>query len=202
MERLMLEEQWDAFFQRLLDGTRAAIREFAAKHSTEEVCDFAYDSEPCYGYVLTCFNTTNANFKLVKHLHDSQVAQRKTVLGMPSWRSAAYYQVRSHGVVPYCNNPGYFPYQGFTDIQFPEWEKFAHSDDYPKSERHEDDYLMNRAALILAQALDTLVEDGSFELLKLAHPTRLGFTIHDEPHCIVRILNLPEVEQRLTNRCT
>lgn len=192
----MQEEQWGAFLQRLMDGSRAAIRDFAAKYPAEEVCDFAYDSEPCYGYVLTCFNTTKANVKFVKWRHDFRVAQRKNVLSMPSWRGAAYYQVRSHSVVPFCNSPGDFPYPDFSNIQFPEWESYAHSDDYPTPETQEDDYLMNRAALIFSQALDTLAEDGSFELLRLARPTQLGFTFHDEPHCVVRILNFPETGRR------
>ena len=196
----MQVEQWDTFLQRLLDGSRAAIREFAAQHPSEEVCDFAYDSEPCCGYVLTCFNTTKANVKHVKEHHDYQLAQRKRVLAMPSWRAAAYYQVRSHGVVPFCNNTGYFAYQGFSDIQFPEWESFAQSEEYPKPESHEDAYLMSRAALIFAQSLDTLTEDGSFEVLGLASPTLLGFGFHDEPHCVVRMLRLPEAEPRLTSR--
>jgi hypothetical protein len=52
----MQESDWDLYWERLVEQTKLAIQQFAKEHGDEEVCYFAYDSEPCYGFVLTCFN--------------------------------------------------------------------------------------------------------------------------------------------------
>ncbi|MBA3484014.1 MAG: hypothetical protein H0T51_19595 [Pirellulales bacterium] len=187
----MQEEQWADFLQRLIDGSLAAIDQFATTHPTEEICYFAYDSEPCYGYVLTCFNTTNANSRHVQEWHQRNTSYRKKLLANPTWRDSAYYKVKTNCVLPFCNNTGDFAYQGFTEIKFPEWDECARSDKYPERLNHQDDYLESRVALIFAQALDTLAEGGSFEKLRLASPTLLGFGFHDHDQYVVRMLKLP-----------
>lgn len=188
----MDEAQWDVFLQRLLDASRTAIRRFAAEHPADEVCYFAFDSEPRYGYVLTCFNTSQADLRHVHEWHDKQVAYRKELLSQPVWRGHAYYQVKANSVSPFCNNTGDFAYQDFAEVKFPEWQAFAESDDYPEVPNDNDDYLQNRVALLFARALDTLAEEGSFSALRLASPTLLGFAFHDQDQLIVRMLNLPE----------
>ena len=190
-DRFVEEEQWDIFFQRLVEGTRAAIQQFATEHPTAEVCYFAYDSEPCYGYVLTCFNTTDAEIRHIREWHDRRINYRKEILSNDVWRSNAYYQVKANSVLPFCNETGDFAYQGFTELRFPEWEAFAQSETYPEHRDHEDDYLECRVALIFAKALDTLAEDGGFEKLRLASPTLLGFGFHDQDQYVVRMLHVP-----------
>jgi hypothetical protein len=187
----MDEAQWDVFLQRLLDASRAAIRRFAAEHPAGELCYFAFDSEPRYGYVLTCFNTSRANLQHVREWHDKRVAYRKELLSQSVWRDHAYYQVKANSVSPFCNNTGDFAYQDFAEVKFPEWQAFAESNDYPEASNDNDDYLQNRVALIFARALDTLAEEGSFSGLRLSSPTMLGFGFHDQDQLIVRMLNLP-----------
>ncbi len=114
----MDEAQWDLFLQRLLDASRAAIQRFAAEHPTDEVCYFAFDSEPRYGYVITCFNTSYANLRHVREWHEKQVAYRKKLLAQPVWRDHAYYQMKANSVSPFCNNTGDFAYQDFAEVRY------------------------------------------------------------------------------------
>jgi hypothetical protein len=74
----MDEAQWEVFLQRLLDASRTAIGRFAAQHPADEVCYFAFDAEPRYGYVLICCNTSHANLR-----HD--LAEVK----FPEWQAFA-----------------------------------------------------------------------------------------------------------------
>jgi hypothetical protein len=187
----MDEAQWDVFLQRLLDGSRPAIRRFAAEHPGDEVCYFAFDSEPRYGYVLICFNTSQSNLRHVSEWHEKRVAYRKALLSQQVWRDRAYYQVRTHSVLPFCDNTGDFAYQGFAEVKYPEWQTAAESEEYPQASDDNNDYLQNRVALLFAQALDVLAEEGSFSSLGLACPTLLGFGFHDQEQLIVRMLNLP-----------
>ena len=187
----MQEEQWDIYLQQLIDGTRTAIEKFALEHPNEEVCYFAYDSEPCYGYVLTCFNTTEANRLYVPLRHEELVSRRKGQTEKWGRRKQDYYFLRTSSVLPFCNNTGEFRYQDFAELKFPEWQQFAESESYPEFEDNDRDYLLNHVAWLFGKALDTLAEDGSFEKLKLASPTLLGFAFHDEEQYVVRLLRFP-----------
>ena len=188
----MEEKDWGSYFDKLYKESKIAIDKFAKEHGEEEVSYFCYDSEPCYGYILTCFNTTNESLKYVHDTQKENIKYCDELLSKDAWRNNAYYQVKVNSVTPYCNNAGDFKYQGYTNIGFPEWEKFANSDEYPENPDHEDDYLESRAALIFWKVLQRLADEGAFKKLKLAKPTLLGFGFHDEEQYIVRMLNVPE----------
>lgn len=66
----MQENDWDEFLEKLKSETIQAIDKFASEYPEEEVCYFAYDTEPCYGYVLTCFNTSQVSIKHVNELRN------------------------------------------------------------------------------------------------------------------------------------
>ncbi len=187
----MEEIEWDRFLEKLLIETNQAIDKFALEHPNEEVCYFAYDTEPCYGYVLTCFNTTESSIKHVSEWHKRNIKYCGELLDDDVWRNSAYYQVKANSVLPYCDNTGDFEYQGFTEINFPEWEKYANSENYPEPPSHEDDYLESRVALIFWKALQKLSDDGAFTKLNMATPTLLGFGYHDDDPVVVRMLNVP-----------
>ena len=174
----------------MVSGTREAIISFSSTHPNEEVCYFAFDCDPIYGYVLACFNTTDNSLRYVKERQERNLLRGKKILGNDKYRDNAYYYVESLNVPPHCNNTGDFKYQGYSEISFPEWEEYSRSDEYPKSEGHKDDYLDNRVAFIFWQALTQLVEEGAFSNLKLASPTLVGFMFHDQQEIVVRILNM------------
>lgn len=188
----MEESDWDGFLEKLKSETRRAIGKFASENPNEEVCHFAYDTEPCYGYVLTCFNTSQASIKHVNEWHERNTKYCGELLNNKTWRNCAYYQVKANRVLPYCDNAGDFEYQGFTEINFPEWESFANSEHYPEAPNHEDDYLESRVALIFWKGLQELADAGAFSKLRLATPTLLGFGFHDEEQIVVRMLNIPK----------
>ncbi len=185
------EGDWGVFQQRLIEGTRAAIREFAARHPEETVCAFAYDCDPSAGSVLTSFNTARAEAEFVRKTHERNVRHRREVLSKPAAWSRAFYQIKANRVLPFCDRTGDFAYQDFSEIRFPEWRELFEHPEYPEPSGGQDDYLHARAAAIFVRALDLLVEDGTFGTLRLASPTLLGVAFHDEQHCVVRMLRLP-----------
>ena len=81
-------------------------------------------------------------------------------------------------------------YQGFTTIEFPEWQAFAESAEYPAGD-DDSDYLTNRAARLFCRAFVRLVQEQAFAELKLAQPTLLGFAFHDDEQVIVEMLGIP-----------
>jgi hypothetical protein len=188
----MQESDWDVFLERLVTESKRAISSFASEHPTEEVCHFAFDSEPSYGYVLTSFNMTRVSLAKVRERHDHDARYLLDLLQHPKSRDEAYYYVRSHSLLPFCNNPGDFAYQQHAEVQLPEWRTFFESPDYVDPDDPDKDYLANRVARLFCRAIDQLVRDNAFASLRLASPTLLGFAFHDhEPH-VLQILNFPD----------
>lgn len=189
------EQQWESFLERLLVASRAALARFAAEHADEELCAFAYDSDPGNGYVLIALNTSAANLAYVRKQHENAVAMRRQILAQPHARQSAYYHVKANSVRPFCDNTGDFAYQDFAEVSFPEWQELFESASYKEPAPGEDDYLESHAALIFARAIDTLVDEGAFAGLRLASPTLLSFAFHDQPSYVLRMLRLPGDER-------
>jgi hypothetical protein len=188
----MKESDWDLYLERLVQETKSATEQFAAEHADEEVCYFAFDSEPRYGYVLTCFNTSRASLEFTRKQLAYHTQYRRRLLEDPIWFDNAHYKAKAHALLPFCNNTGDFAYQEFTRIDFPEWQEYAESDDYPHSDDEDEDYLLNRVARLFCRATDLLVERRSFNKLRLARPFLIGFGFHDHDQYVLHILNLPE----------
>jgi hypothetical protein len=182
------DDEWEKDLRRLLDASREAIRRFQREHGDEEVCYFAYDSDPQYGYVLICFNTSEASRRSVASSYAHSVARRVKNLREPAFVDSALYMAESTAALPFCNNTGDFEYQGFAEVKFERWEEEA-------PEGHiEDDHdnpLLNRVAWLLCCAIDTLVDEKAFDSLKLASPTLVGFAFHDSEQHVLRMLRLP-----------
>ena len=189
---MIQEADWDIFLKRLVAESKRAINAFSSEHPDEEVCYFAYDSEPCYGYVLTAFNTTRASLATAREQHDYHSRYLVDLLKHPNSAKQAFYHAKSHSVLPFCNNPGDFAYQHFAEIQFPEWQEFYESPDYLEAEKPEDDYLTNRVAHLFCHAIDRLVSEHAFAPLRLASPTLLGFSLHHHTPRVLQILNFPD----------
>jgi hypothetical protein len=188
----MQESDWDSFLERLVVQTKSAIDQFAAEHGDQEVCYFAYDSEPRYGYVLTCFNTSSAARANVREQREYHTRYRRELMADPVWVNDACYQVRANSISPICNNTGDFAYQGFTEIAFPEWKEFAESAAYPEAGDNDEDYLQSRVSRLFSRATDQLVDSGAFWALRLATPMLMGSGFHDGGQHILDMLNLPE----------
>ena len=188
----MQESDWESFLERLVEQTKSAVESFAAAHPGEEVCYFAYDSEPRYGYVLTCFDTSQNSWEFVRKQLQHNTHYRRNLLDKAAWFDNAYYQAKANALLPFCNNTGDFAYQGFTQIQFPEWGEYAESAEYPVSEDEDEDYLTNRVARLFCRATDRLVDQNVFAPLRLARPTLIGFGFHDHDQFVVNMLNAPD----------
>lgn len=191
----MNDKDWESFYIRLLDGTRAAVDAFAAEHAGEEVCYMAFDSEPRYGYVLIAFNTPQSSARSVREAYEYQIAYRRKLLtdGLDAWLDCAYYQLSSPSLLPFCNETGDFMYQDYRRIDFPEWQTFAESPEYPvQPDRRPDcldDYLESRAAYIFWRVFEALTAERYFDRLRLASPMLLGFAFHDGPQQVLYVLN-------------
>jgi hypothetical protein len=94
-------------------------------------------------------------------------------------------------VLPFCQNPGDFAYQGFTDaIYFEGWQDFTLSPDYPgKFSETGRDYLQCRLIGVFSEAIDQLVANNAFACLNLDTAFRVGFCFHDGPEFVVRVIN-------------
>jgi hypothetical protein len=182
------DDEWEKDLTRLLDASREAIRKFQREHGDEEVCYFAYDSDPQYGYVLICFNTTEASRRSVASSYADSVARRVKNLRQPAFLDSALYMAESTAELPFCNNTGDFEYQGFAEVKFEHWEQQAPEADI---EDDHDNPLLNRVAWLLSRAIDTLADEDAFDSLKLASPTLLGFTFHESEQHVLRMLRLP-----------
>ena len=184
----MRDDEWETDLVRLLDASREAIRKFQREHGDEEVCYFAYDSDPQYGYVLICFNTTEASRRAVASSYSHSIARRAKRLREPAFVESALYTAESTAQLPFCNNTGDFEYQGFAEVKFERWRENAPEADI---EDDHDNPLLNRVAWLLSRAIDTLVDENAFDSLKLASPTLFGFAFHEGAQYVLRMLRLP-----------
>lgn len=122
---------------------------------------------------------------MIESLRDSKLPRR-------CWKqSPVYYLAKAHALLPFCNNIGDFEYQDFRQIKFPEWQTYAESPDYLASDEEDDDYLINRVARLFCRAIDHLVEQRSFERLRLSQPFLIRFAFHDHDQHVLHMLNLP-----------
>jgi hypothetical protein len=193
---MISNQDWLHFQQRLLDASREAIIRFASEYPEQEICYFCFDSEPYYGYVRLAINTTECSQDFARHWRKRHLDYRKKLYdeSHDTWIKSSKYQMRSTSVAPFCNNPGDFFAIDCADIEFPEWQAYADSDEYPEHKYGDgsDDYLENRCSYMFWQVFESLSSENLFGELRLATPTYLGFVFHDdEQPTILDVINLP-----------
>jgi hypothetical protein len=182
---------WAASDERLYAASVEAIRRFAAEHPDEVVCFFAFDTEPRYGYVLIGLDTLANNLRSVKGLEGFAVEQReKTLRQADAWQHAKYF-LSSPVLTAFNTNSGDFAYSHYAEVQFPEWREAAESGEYPTGPAHADDYLESNGRLVLWRVVERLVAEGVFAALKMGSPFLVGYGIHDQEECVLRLLNWP-----------
>jgi hypothetical protein len=182
---------WTASDEHLYAASVAAIRRFAAEHPNEEVCCFAFDTEPRYGYVLIGLDTLSNNIRSVKRRESFAVEQREKMLRLPSaWQHAKYF-LRSPVLTAFNTNSGDFAYSQYARVEFPEWREAAERGDYPTGPARADDYLESNGRLVLWRVAERLFAGGAFATLQLASPFLVVYGIHDQEESILRLLNWP-----------
>ena len=163
---------------------------FSAEHLDEEICYFAFDSEPYYGYILICFDTTeNSIFEAKLSAQRSMDHAEEFIQKDYDWQMAKSAMI-SANALPFTNNTGDFKYQGYAEVNFEGWQEFADSAAYPGGDFDEaDDYLEGNMAIIFWKVIDRLIREGHFSALRMASPFYAGYGFHDEDQVLLRILN-------------
>ena len=189
-----LEPHWQQNADRLFDACTNAIRQFQTDHPDQQCCSFGFDSEPCYGYVLVGLDTPENSLKIAREREDYEVKNRFRQFATDgAWRISNYYATRES--VDYANNTGYFAYTELAQVEFPEWEAFANSEQYPDPDEVQDsDYLEGHVRLIFWDVIERLVAADAFGGLYLWSPFRIAYNFHDDGGMTtLRILNWPSV---------
>jgi hypothetical protein len=181
---------WKSVENKLYSESITAINSFTAEYPEEEVCYFAFDSDPVYGYVLICFDTTeNSVSEARRQAQRSIEIMREYLASAWNWQTTKSMLISSQ-VLPFTNNTGDFQYQGYAEVKFPEWEKLAESEKYPQGDfEGADDYLEANVSVVFWRVIDRLIEEGKFSMLRMSSPFYVGYGFHDDDQIILRILN-------------
>lgn len=182
---------WKKAEHLLTDASVETIKLFATENDKIECCHFAFDSEPCYGYVFLCFDTT-ANSLVSSKASESRLVERRLQMlaEEDSWRNANYF-LNTPELVPFGDNTGDFEFASYREIKFPEWQVYAEDPDYPSKQENEDDYLEGNFRILVWRVVERLVRDNAFDCLKKSAPFLVSYGLHDQEQRIIRILNWP-----------
>ena len=180
---------WNKAEQRAVTETINAVRDFAAEHSDEECCYFAFDSDPQYGYVLLCFDTTDNSRRSAQAREHSAVERRKqTLSGEQAWEYSSHF-LRSPVLAPFGDDTGNFAFIGYRKLSFPDWDQFAQDPAYPAKKENCDDWLEGHFRVLVWKVVERLVAEGAFDCLRKSSPFMIGYGIHDQEMSIVRMIN-------------
>ncbi|PUA36615.1 hypothetical protein C8Z91_24860 [Paenibacillus elgii] len=193
----MNEPDWKEVEERLFQESVSAIKQFSAEHANEEICYFAFDSEPYYGYVLLCFDTTENSVIEAKRSAERALdfTAQSIEKGM-NWQMANSYMTGAN-LLPFTNNTGDFKYQGYTQVDFQGWQEFADSDAYPKGYSEDQDYLEGNLSIVFWKVIDRLIRENHFSVLKMASPFFVGYGFHDKDQVLLRIINWGNEEGKM-----
>lgn len=186
----MKPPDWNEVERILYGESVAAIKRFSVEHTDEEVCYFAFDSEPYYGYVLICFDTTENSITEAKlSAERSLKSVREFIQSYCDWQRAKSVMI-SASKLPFTNNTGDFKYQGYAEVNFGDWQDFADSEEYPVGNFElASDYLEGNLVIVFWKVIDRLIGEGHFSGLRMASPFYAGYGFHDEDQILLRILN-------------
>jgi hypothetical protein len=193
----MKKHDWSSSELILYEAATSAIDAFAKEHPNVEVCCFYFDcDDPEYGLLHISLDSIQHNMQSAKRLEQYAIERRyRNFKREDQWKSA------KHGLVspvlsPFNTNGGDFEFGCYRSVEFPVWRELAKSKDYPKSAKHEDNYLTSNARLVMWRVVERLVSEGCFSPLFLASPFMIGYSMHDEEEAILRIQNWPRCAQQ------
>jgi hypothetical protein len=187
----MIPPDWNEIENLIYNESVAAIDKFTKEHASEEVCYFAYDSEPYYEYVLIAIDTSDNSLSKAKYYTQTSIERVKEFLQHDrDWQMAKATMI-SANTLPFTNNTGDFKYRNFAEIKFEGWQEFADSEIYPQGEFEDegDDYLEGNLAIIFWKVIDRLIQENQFSKFQMSSPFYLGYGFHDEDQILLRILN-------------
>src|SRR5262249_18291711 len=202
----MIEPNWNHAQDVVVTKSQEAIARFATEHPKELCSFFALGVDYLSGDMAIDFDTLENSLTQAKRHQRQVVKDWSATFGPPNREAAAllamagakepraweeprhYFERESSKIIDHSPSAGYFKYQNFARVEFPEWEQYFSSDDVPDKpdpERH--------VILLLYRALEKLVESNAFAKLSMASPFRVGFELADDNLGLVvtRILNWP-----------
>jgi hypothetical protein len=186
----MHQPDWNEIETLIYKESVAAIDKFIKEHASDEVCYFAYDSDPYNEYVLIAIDTSDNSFVKAKRYSQTSVERVKHFLQHGwDWQMANSMMI-SASALPFTNNTGDFKYRDFANIRFEGWQEYADSDIYPQGEFEDaDDYLEGNMAIIFWRVIDRLIQENQFSKFRMSSPFYVGYGFHDEDQILLRILN-------------
>jgi hypothetical protein len=188
----MMDHDWFKSDERLHEAALSTIHRFAKEHGNTEVCCFFFDcDEPQYGLVHVSLDSLQNNVRSVKQLEKYAIEKRdKELVATESWRWAKHL-LTTPVLSPFNTDGGDFEFGCYTTVEFPAWRELAESKEFPQSAEHEDCYLASNARFVMWRVVEQLVSEAAFAPLLLASPFLVGYSMHDEDECVLRLLNWP-----------
>lgn len=189
----MTPPDWKDARARLTRAAADALTAFATEHVNVECSHLVFDSEPRYGYVQLSLDSTANSVRTAQAREKFAIEQRQQMLsGEDPWREAEYFL--NHPVLtPFGDNAGSFEFQSYRELEFPEWQEYAESADYPAQEENENDYLEGNFRILVWHVVEELVSSGAFDCLNKAKPFLVSYGLHDQEQSIIRILDWPAI---------
>ncbi len=199
------EPNWEDNEDQLYIETREAIEDFASENPDKEVSFIAFDTEPCYGYVIINFDTKENERKVAVEDQNINDKSRNDLLSIENAWSSAKYHINENQNYEFSQSTGSFEFSHYYQLEFDEWQEFSDSfdellsdqDDVEdqenefESSKHFTEYLEGHVILIFWQVIERLIADGVLDVLKQASPLRVGYSFHDQGSItVVKIINL------------
>ena len=189
------EPNWEESFNTLLHAVTKSILDFTSQFPDKKVADLFFDCEPDAGYALISYNSVeNSNNHFKEHYEERTTYIHKQVTERyDNWEDSFHSFLKRESKSFRCGDPGYFDYQHFAEVEFPEWVEYLNQD-LPNRPNYQDDYLESRISFLFWKVLDRLIKDGAFEALSTCANFRMGYCYHDQEPVTLFIINHKELE--------
>lgn len=190
------EPDWQKGEGKLFAACVRAIQRLAKEHPGTVCSYLGFDSEPYYGYVMIGFETPENSLKVARRKHAYEVKnQAAQFQHAHAWKTVHYF-VEQRQCPGHSDSTGYFKFEQYEQVEFPEWQPFAESESYPEESSPENgsepDYLEAHVILIFWKVIERLIAENALAPLELTSPFRLGYNFHDSDLVTVRIINWPD----------
>jgi hypothetical protein len=178
---------WTRDTRILATRAQAEIEQFADAHPDETFSFFAIRSDYASGVNVLCMDTEdNARTRALAHQHRVIKNQQRMVSHGRWQRARQYVSSQADRIVAHSTSTGYFKYDDFARVSFPEWEPILRSEGF---DQH--DLFQGQVILLLWTVTERLIGSGVFDGLMRSSPFRVGFDFVDDPMGLVvlRLLN-------------
>jgi hypothetical protein len=179
------EPNWDEMEDAIVAKAKSAVAAFAKKHGP--ACALFFDTDPPASYVLMSFEgAKDLVAGAAGHLENEAKRRKKMLATKNAWKQAQnYLRPRLDEAI----DVGSFEQMDFDRIDFGEaMNAFAESDACPEAPYGVEPYVSARFRMVLANAIDRLVEKRALVPIVGDAPLLVGYAIHDEPPVVLRIV--------------